>query len=266
MAEESYIIRGGAEGRARLRILTQAMAPFTNAFLDAAGIPHGASILDVGCGGGDVTRELARRTGPHGRALGTDIDAVKIAIAREDAQGIDNVQFDVADILASPIEVPFDVIYARFLLSHLTDPARALSRMISFLKPGGMLLVEEVDFAGHFCHPPRASFERYVDWYTQAARKRGADACLGSKLPALFREAGVSQIEAQVLVPAAFDGAIKQMAALTLSAIAENVIAEDLATRGEVEAALADLEEAAKDTAVFMSIPRIMQIRARKAD
>ena len=57
-----YIIRGGSPGRERLRVLTAAVQPMTLALLDEAGIPPGARCLDVGCGGGDVTLELADLT------------------------------------------------------------------------------------------------------------------------------------------------------------------------------------------------------------
>jgi SAM-dependent methyltransferase len=264
MASDPYIIRGGAEGRARLRVLTAAMGPYTNPFLDSAEIPAGAGVLDIGCGGGDVTRELARRVGPRGQALGADIDAVKIALAREEPG--DNVQFEVADVLTGALAGPFDVVYARFLLSHLTDPAAALRRMLALLKPGGMLLVEDVDFAGHFCHPPRASFDNYVRWYREAAQRRGADACLGAKLPAFVRDAGAVKIEPRAINPAACEGPIKHMAPMTLAAIADSLVAEKIAERGAIDADVADLEAAALDTAVFMSIPRIVQVRAFRAD
>jgi 2-polyprenyl-3-methyl-5-hydroxy-6-metoxy-1,4-benzoquinol methylase len=56
----TYVIRGGVEGRERLRLLAEVLAPSTRAFLAEIGVPAGASCLDVGCGGGGVTRELAR--------------------------------------------------------------------------------------------------------------------------------------------------------------------------------------------------------------
>jgi hypothetical protein len=52
----TYVIRGGVEGRERLRLLAEVLAPSTRAFLAEIGVPAGASCLDVGCGGGDFTR------------------------------------------------------------------------------------------------------------------------------------------------------------------------------------------------------------------
>ena len=78
-----YVIRGGVQGRERLRLLSDVMGPSTRALLARSGIPPGATCLDVGCGGGDVTVELARAAGPTGRAIGVDLDEVALELARQ---------------------------------------------------------------------------------------------------------------------------------------------------------------------------------------
>jgi hypothetical protein len=105
-----------------------------------------------------------------------------------------------------------------------------------------------------------------VRWYREAAQRRGADACLGAKLPAFVRDAGAVKIEPRAINPAACEGPIKHMAPMTLAAIADSLVAEKIAERGAIDADVADLEAAALDTAVFMSIPRIVQVRAFRAD
>jgi SAM-dependent methyltransferase len=154
---------------------------------------------------------------------------------------------------------PFDLIYARFLLSHLTDPAAVLSGFRDLLAAGGRLVVEDVEFTAHLCWPPRASLDRYVVWYRKAARRRGADADIGPKLPGLLKAAGFRDIEARVVQPAALTGPVKQMAALTLEAIAPALIAAEVARDEEIGADLADLAAAAADPDVFMSLPRVTQ-------
>src|SRR5262245_45349242 len=95
MAEGSYIIRGGVEGRERLRLLSRILRPTTLALFDRAGVRPGMCCVDVGCGGGDVTLDLARLVGPTGRVVGIDIDAVKLDLARQEAtaNAISNVEF-----------------------------------------------------------------------------------------------------------------------------------------------------------------------------
>jgi SAM-dependent methyltransferase len=261
MGGREYIIHGGAAGRERLRLLARAMAPFTGTLFDDAGIAKGARVLDIGCGGGDVTQELGRRVGPAGRVLGVDMDAVEIEIARKEAAalGTKNVEYRAGNVLTDEIGEKFDAIYARFLLSHLAKPEQGLSRMVACLNPGGLIVVEDVDFSGHFCEPERASFTDYVRWYEQSARRRGVDSRIGPRLPAMLADAGLKVLGARAVNPAAISGPIKEIAFATLTAIADSVVESGVASREQVNAALADLALATADPRVFMSMPRVVQ-------
>src|SRR5215207_4252926 len=80
-----YVIRGGVEGRARLSVLARVMRETTVALLTRLGVGEGLNCLDAGCGGGDVTLELARRVAPGGRVVGVDIDETTLELARREA-------------------------------------------------------------------------------------------------------------------------------------------------------------------------------------
>src|SRR5215510_3163017 len=73
-ARTDYVLRGGDAGAERLRLLAQVVWPTTERLLDRAGVAPGMRCLDVGCGIGAVTVELARRVGPSGHVLGIDFD------------------------------------------------------------------------------------------------------------------------------------------------------------------------------------------------
>src|SRR5262245_56677564 len=197
MDRSHYVIRGGLDGRERLRILARVMYPTTHALLQRVGLGQGMACLDVGCGGGDVTFEIARLVGPEGRVAGVDIDETKIGLARNEAAALSlpNVDFRVTEIQGSGREAEFDLVYARFLLTHLSDPDGALTEMRRLLRPGGVIVVEDVDFRGHFCHPESPAFQRYVELYTQAVRRRGADPDIGPRLPGLLLDAGYRGVQ-----------------------------------------------------------------------
>lgn len=258
---DSYVIRGGLEGRERLRILARVMGPTTLAFLERIPLAADARCLDVGCGGGDVTVALSRMV-PLGHVTGIDFDAAKIALARQESErlGIRNVDFRAEDVTSPPpADDLFDVIYVRFVLTHLREPAAALSRFHGQLRPGGILAVEDIDFAGHVCHPPSAAFDRYVELYGQTARAHDCDPCIGPRLPSLLQTAGFSDVSVGIVQPSGISGEVKLIAAMTFDAIAERAVKSGLDTVEGIAATSDALQDFARQPGSFMSVPRIFQ-------
>jgi SAM-dependent methyltransferase len=265
-AQNRYIIRGGAPGRDRLRVLARASQPTTMALLDRFAIGPGTSCLDVGCGGGDVTRELARRVLPAGRVVGIDMDETLIEIARDEARaaGLDNVEYRVGDFLDIKLPREYDAIYVRFLLSHVSDPAAAAEWIAGGLREGGVLIVEDVDFAGCFCHPASEAYDRYTDLYTKTGQARGVDPNIGPRLPGLLAGAGLDPVHVNVVQPTGFrpngvEKDIKVLMPLTLANIADSAIAEGLIARDEADALLDEMYRLADDPTTVVAMPRIVQ-------
>lgn len=256
-----YVIRGGAEGRERLRILARVMQPTTLGLFYRVGLKDGSSCLDLGCGGGDVSFELARLVGPTGTVLGLDIDEEALAIAKCEAkaQHLDNVTFEVSDITAWSGGSEFDLIYGRFILTHLPDPAGVLAKMAQLLRPGGVMVVEDIDFTGHFCYPASATFDRYVELYSEVVRRAGADPNIGPRLPSLLIEANFENVRMNVVQPAARQGEAKIMAPLTMDYIRYSVLGHQLATEPEIEAIVEALYAFADDHHTVLSLPRVVQ-------
>jgi SAM-dependent methyltransferase len=258
----SYIIRGGVEGRERLRVLSRPLAGTTEALLRRAGAAGAASCLDVGCGGGDVTLLLAALSG--GRVVGVDIDETKLALARAEA-GDASVEYRRHDLTAEPLGEAFDVVYMRFVLTHLTDPAGACERLFAAVAPGGRIAVEDIDYGGCFCHPESDAFRRYCEWYAEAARRRGCDPDIGRRLPELLEGAGFEELELSVVQPIGrAPGDEKLAVALTMENIADSVVSEGVAEREEIEPVVEELFRLAGDARTTMSYPRITQVCATR--
>ena len=267
MVEAShYVIRGGVEGRERLRVMSRVLHPTTSALLDRLGIDEGWSCLDVGCGGGDVSLELASRVGARGRVLGVDIDRTKLELARSEAaqQAVGNVTFEELDIRSSPSSQAFDLVYSRFLLTHLSDPGAAVSAFHRHLRRGGVIAVEDIDFSGYLSHPPSPALERYRELYCATVIKRGGDPNIGPRLPSLLTANGFQDIDVNVVQPAGIQGEVKLINPLTMENIVGPVLEDGLATRDEIDGIVRELYEFAADPTTLSSLPRIVQAWGRR--
>jgi SAM-dependent methyltransferase len=192
---------------------------------------------------------------------------VKLEIARADAAaaGITNAEFRNDDVMAGPAgDERFDVIYARFLLTHLPDPIAAVAAMRERLAPGGVLVVEDIDYSGHFCEPSSDAFWRYVDLYTAVVKARGCDPNIGPRLPGLLRGAGLTDLGMNVIQPAGFDGEAPLLVAITLEAIADAVLEAGLATTAELNATVDDLYAFVRQEGTVVSGPRVVQAWGRR--
>lgn len=264
--DSSYVIAGGRPGRERLRVLAGVLASPTLALLGRVGIPHDARILDLGCGGGDVTRLLGRLA-PQGTVIGVDFDADVVAIAAEETgDALDNVEYVVGDVTDPTAHTarmldergPFDVVYARFLLSHLADPAAMLRRMAQWCV-GGVVIVEDIDLAGAICSPPHDSFTRSCQLYAETVRARGGNPTIGIHLPVMLDAAGLSDVEVAIAQAGGLRGDGKRVQLLTLETIAPTAIRLGLTTASEVERLTEALRIHLDRTDTFLTTARVIQ-------
>jgi 2-polyprenyl-3-methyl-5-hydroxy-6-metoxy-1,4-benzoquinol methylase len=135
---EQYVIRGGKEGYDRLLLLARERWPATAALFDRAGLTPGMRCIDLGCGGGEVTLEIATLVAPGGSATGVDMDGVKLDLARQAAarRGQDNVEFRLMNLDDWDEPGAYDAVYCRFVLQHLSQPVGLLRRMWAGVRPG----------------------------------------------------------------------------------------------------------------------------------
>ena len=266
-APHGYAIRGGKEGKKRLDLLARVMLPTTTQLLDRVGLSRGMKCLDVGCGGGHLAILMAGRVGPEGHVLGTDTDPEILALAWEDAVAakVTNVTFQHSDASACLWHEEFNLAYARFLLSHVNKPQNCLAAMITACLPGGTIVIEDTDFAGSFCYPTCAAYERYAELYQKLVQLKGGDSNIGSKLPAMLRRGDIEGVEFNVIQPAHIRSEGKLMAPITMSRISDALTAEGLATEDEVQQILTELNRVAADSETVISLPRIFQVWGKRA-
>lgn len=256
-----YVIQGGDSGRERLRILSGVMQPWTRALLQKVGIRPGMTGVDVGCGGGDVTRHLSTLVGPTGRVTGLDVDPKVLELASREAERlcIDNVTYRVADVTHDSLGFEYDFTYARFLLTHLSHTEQMLQKVYDALRPGGLVVIEDIDFRGCFSEPDSPAFWRYVDLHTRVMQQRGGNPYIGLRLPTLLEGAGFSQIEMNIVHPAGRYGDVKLITPLTMENIADAVERGGLATHAELQELIKELYAFANTPGTVSCLPHVVE-------
>ena len=157
----------------------------------------GLDLLDVGCGPGTITVDLAARVAP-GRVVGIDVSADPLAEARvaADRAGVE-VTFEVGDVYAlAADDDSFDVVHAHQVLQHLTDPVAALREMARVCRPGGVIAVRDVDYGAFVTFPADEGLDRWLDLYHRVARRNGAEPDAGRRLLSWAHAAGLHDVTA----------------------------------------------------------------------
>ena len=162
-------------------------------------LPHlrsGDRLLDVGCGPGTLTVDLAARVAP-GEVIGVDLadDVIVEAEAHARAQDADNVSFRAGDFRELDLAPgSFDVAHAHQVLQHLTDPVGALAAMGALVRPGGIVAVRDGDYSAFTWAPEDPGLSRWLELYMAVTRHNGAEANAARYLPAWARAAGFDDV------------------------------------------------------------------------
>ena len=226
----------------------------------------GMSLLDVGCGPGTITLDLARRVAP-GRVVGVDVSADVIAQARRDASadraGADgplSVEFVAADFRGLD-RGPFDVVHAHQVLQHLSDPVGALRAMRRLAGPGGIVAARDSDYPAMLWAPSDDGLDRWRDVYLAVTRRNRAHADAGRHLLRWAHEAGLTDVTYTTSTWTSATPADRSWwgelwaERTTASSLAEQAVAYGVASAAELaDIAAAWRDWAARPDAVFVVV------------
>jgi SAM-dependent methyltransferase len=164
-------------------------------------LPHlrpGMRVLDVGCGPGSITADLAAAVGPGGEVVGVDLSADVVAAA---AAAVPAVRFAVADVMDLDFpDATFDVVHAHQVLQHLQDPTAGLREMLRVARPGGLVAVRDADYAAMTWYPADPALEQWRSTYRSVARSFGAEPDAGRRLLRWAHAAGSTDVVASASV------------------------------------------------------------------
>jgi SAM-dependent methyltransferase len=197
-----FFDQAAVQERARLGGLSALFDPLTFRHLTAIGVEPGWRCLEVGAGSGSVAGWLSRTVGPDGRVMATDVDVRFL-----DQLG-DNVEVVRHDVTCDPLEQSaFDLVHARAVVEHLPARDHVIGRLVSALRPGGVLVLEDFVFGGTASEAvegavsPAANgpaMTRVLQAVSTGFRAIGADSQYGLKLPAALTAAGLHEVDAEL--------------------------------------------------------------------
>ncbi len=189
-----------AEELERLKLQATVALSLEQEVWKQAGLRTGMQVLDLGCGPGFTSCELARFVG-SGTVTGLDISEELIAVAEQAkaVEKVENVSFRTGNIYDLDLpENGFDFVYARFVFQHLKDPSLALRNILRVLKPGGILCVLDIDDNWTVFSPASDAFLRFIRKTGAGQRRKGGDRQIGSSLYGLMRRAGLVNVSATI--------------------------------------------------------------------
>jgi SAM-dependent methyltransferase len=240
--QETYAFQNAvAMQRRRLAALEALLDPGTIHHLDARGVAPGWRCLEVGAGGGSIAAWLCDRVGPTGSVVATDLDTTVLEeLVRP------NLEVRVHDVLADDLPAAgFDLVHLRLVLAWLSEPAEALRRLVAALRPGGVIVAEEMDFVSVAPDPRvdargRAAFARSVAAHNAVlAARHTFDPDYGRRLTGDLESAGVTAVEAEGRAAMWRGGGAGGLVwRLTFEQLREPMVASGLASEEDVALAI----------------------------
>ena len=235
--------------RARLAGLSAQFDPVTVRHLATVGVAAGWHCLEVGAGAGSIARWLAATVGSTGRVVVTDLDT----------QFLDDlprppVEVVLHDITGDPVEQDaFDLVHARAVLEHLPSRGEVIKRLLTALRTGGVLMLEDIVFgaallpvSGRIVSPPSKAdaFTRVIPAMAAGFRAAGADPEFGLELPGALAAAGLRDVDAELTCRLVHGGSAESaFYIMALQDLGPRLIAAGLLTEQDLAEPLAFVQD-----------------------
>ncbi|MGD9906470.1 MAG: trans-aconitate 2-methyltransferase [Vicinamibacterales bacterium] len=192
--EPAYVCGHAPREFDRLEVQGRLYEAVTRRLLVRAGIDAGQQVIDLGCGGGDVSRLAAAAVGAAGSVVGVDRSREAVAAARVRLADLPQVRVVVGELDTWAPEAPVDAVVGRFVLMHQRDPVALLARARRWVRPGGVVAFVESDTGGLVpgvhSRPHSPTYQRIVEVWQATIRAAGAHVGMGAGLADAFLAAG----------------------------------------------------------------------------
>jgi len=209
-SESGYVLGTDDEEVARLGLQHAVWRPRATAAWQRAGFSRGQTIVDLGCGPGYATLDLAEIVGPEGRVVAIDQSRRFLDVLRARVRALALRHVEVLELNLDEAPLPrlsADGIWTRWVYSFVRGPGRLLERAVRLLKPGGTIVMHEyADYGAWQTSPRSAEFERFVAEVMKSWRDAGGEPDIARELPRWLEELGCEVRSLSPLVEAARPG------------------------------------------------------------
>jgi predicted O-methyltransferase YrrM len=265
--KRDYVLGTGVSAVPRLWLLDYIFGAASRELLTKLGLKLANSVAEIGCGTGLMTLWIADQIASQGSLWGIDISQQQIDVASQNgaAAGLKNISFRVASADDTRLpRAPFDVVYSRFLMCHLTNPDQALREMWALLKSGGVLVCEDFEMSAVCTKPATHAYERLAAISRALDRELGVDSDIGPKLRSLFAINGCGSPKVATYEPTFRSGEAKEFWRITLREAASAIVEYGIAGAEELYALDDELKRIDNNDFILVVLARVYQVWSRK--
>jgi SAM-dependent methyltransferase len=233
--------------------------------LPPLGVGTGARILEVGCGNGALLRDLAAVAGDGGRVVGVERDPAAAARARDEVADLPWAEARQGDVFELGGEERFDLVVARWVISFLPTPERAVARLVPLLEPGGHLLIQDYDYDAIRVAPDVPAVRRLFEVTPEAYVRRGGDAWIATRLPEIYHRLGLELVEVQPFCKAGPpSGSVFRWAERFFLQYVQRLVDDGLLTAEEAEASRRGWARARETPGTVFFSPLVVNVVGRR--
>jgi ubiquinone/menaquinone biosynthesis C-methylase UbiE len=265
---QSYFLGADDSERARLLAQGEIHRAETEALFDRLEIPAGGRAIDFGCGPLGVLDLLSCRVGPTGEIVGLDSEPRMIDYAHRTIaeRGLTNVRLIHADASASGLHTgSFDLAHERLVLVNLASPRRVVAEMVRVTRPGGWVVLQDVDWITWTCEPAHPAWNSLLDALVKAWRTLSLDPFTGRRIPAFLRDAGLVDTAIEARARTWRPGDPGQLLLLRFIDIFRSKIVEGgILDARQLARLAAELEEHLQEPGTFVMHPLLFQAWGRR--
>jgi ubiquinone/menaquinone biosynthesis C-methylase UbiE len=268
-SQESYHLGTSDEELDRLGFQHQVWQDVTLKLWDKAGFDFGQDLLDLGCGPGFATLELARLVGSKGKVHAIDasekfVSYLKNCIA---AGGVSNIDAQSGDVHSIPMEdQQVDGVFARWLMCFVTNPQKVCDEVYRVLRPGGVFVAwDYFNYQAVGVFPGRDSFRKLFASYYQSATDHGGSYDIAQELPRMMHDSGMEVLHLEPVNRAARPGSLVwKWVSLFNTSYLPRLVEQGMMTEQETQQFRQDWAELESDPSAFFYPPPMLGIIARK--